>query len=87
MVPPRELYAHVLMEAGRIEEAARAYEGMVARMPNRTQSLLGAARAADKLNDHDKAREYYAQLAEIWVDSESTPRLSEVRAHLAETSQ
>ena len=87
MVPPRELYAHVLMEVGRIEEAATAYDGMVARMPNRTQSLLGAARAADKLKDHGKARELYARLAEIWVDSESTPHLEEVRAHLAATSQ
>ena len=86
MVPPVELYGDVLMATGRLADAAKQYDQMIARMPNRTQSLLGAARAADALGDHEKARRRYAELAAIWVDSEQTPGLREVKTHTSESS-
>jgi len=87
MVPPRELYAEVLMKAGRVADAAKQFDVMMARMPNRTQSILGAARAADAVGDQETAARRYAELAAIWVDSEETSELSEVKAHSSETSQ
>jgi len=86
LVPPVELYADVLMKVGRTEDAARQYEAMLHRMPNRTQSILGAARAAEALGDADVARKRYAELATIWADSEATPRLREVERHLGDPS-
>ena len=87
MVPPVELYGDVLMAAGQVADAAKQYDQMIARMPNRTQSLLGAARAADALGDHEKARRRYAELGALWMDSEQTPGLREVQTHTSETSR
>jgi tetratricopeptide (TPR) repeat protein len=86
MVPPLELYASVLFEAGRTEEAFAAYEEMLRRLPNRSQSLLGAARAAEKLGKHDVALARYETLAAIAADGERTPRLEEAKRFLGETS-
>jgi len=82
MVPPMELYGEVLLEAGRYDEAAEAFEAMMVRMPNRTRSILGAARTADAMGDVARAAEHYQRLAEIWSDSEETPRLKETRTYL-----
>ncbi len=43
--PARELYADVLLEAGRLNDAAIAYEQALLRTPNRTPSVKGLARA------------------------------------------
>ena len=49
--------------------------------PNRAASLLGAARAAVAARLPDRARTYYATLAELWSDADpSFPALAEVRA-------
>jgi tetratricopeptide (TPR) repeat protein len=85
-VPPRELYGYVLLEAGRAEEAARAFDEMLVRMPNRTRSLLGAARAAEKLGRRENARRYYSTLSSIWAESEDTASVEEARRFLQETS-
>ena len=64
----------------RAQEAAAQFRKALARMPNRSLSLLGAARAAVRLGDEAAARELYARLAESWrqADSESSiwPRLA-----------
>jgi tetratricopeptide (TPR) repeat protein len=86
MVPPLELYASVLFDAGRTEEAFAAYEEMLRRLPNRSQSLLGAARAAEKLGKHDVALARYETLAAIASEGERTPRLEEAKRFLGETS-
>jgi tetratricopeptide (TPR) repeat protein len=86
MVPPLELYASVLFDAGRTEQAEKAYEEMLRRLPNRSQSLLGAARTAEKLGKHDVARARYETLASIGSHGESTPRLEEAKRYLGETS-
>jgi tetratricopeptide (TPR) repeat protein len=43
--PALELYADILLEAGRAKEAAAAYEQALLRTPNRTPSVKGLARA------------------------------------------
>lgn len=81
--PSNELYGEVLLELGRAEEAARQFELALLRMPNRTASLLGAARAAVKSGDAEAARERYAKLAEIWRQADpSYPELAEVKGYL-----
>lgn len=81
LVPPLELTGYVLLETGRNEEAAKAFERMLVRMPNRTQSLLGAARAADALGDTGNARQHYQALRSIWSESEPTKRLEEAKSY------
>ncbi|HYO16776.1 MAG TPA: hypothetical protein VE685_26560 [Thermoanaerobaculia bacterium] len=81
--PANELYGEVLLELGRAQEAARQFELALLRMPNRTTSLLGAARAAVKSGDAETARERYAKLAEIWREADpSYPELAEVKGYL-----
>jgi tetratricopeptide (TPR) repeat protein len=41
VLPPRELYGEMLLQAGRREEAARAFETALHRQPNRARSLAG----------------------------------------------
>ncbi len=48
--PAFELYGEVLLEAGQAKEALAAFEQSLLRTPNRTPSVLGAKRAAAKLN-------------------------------------
>jgi tetratricopeptide (TPR) repeat protein len=86
MVPPRELYGQVLLGLGRAEEAAKAFDEMLVAMPNRTRSLLGAARAAEKLGRRDAARRHYSTLASIWAESEDAAAVEEARRFLQETS-
>ncbi|HET8622919.1 MAG TPA: hypothetical protein VFM14_05105 [Gemmatimonadales bacterium] len=45
ILPPRELYGELLLEAGRRAEAARAFETALERQPNRARSLAGLKRA------------------------------------------
>jgi predicted Zn-dependent protease len=41
VLPPRELYGEMLLEAGRPAEAGQAFEAALARQPNRARSLEG----------------------------------------------
>lgn len=85
--PAPELYGEILLEVGKAEEAGRQFQASLLRMPNRTASLLGAARAAAKTGDREAARRHYATLAEIWKDADPTlAELAEVRAYLSEAS-
>lgn len=75
--PAQELYGEALLGLGRAEEAAAQFDQALLRMPNRTASLLGSARAAVKLGKTDLARTRYAALAAIWKDAD--PELAEAR--------
>ena len=50
------------MELGQYVDALTAYETSLTRNPNRYNTFLGAAKAAEKLNDHAKAKMYYEKL-------------------------
>jgi hypothetical protein len=81
--PSHELYGEALLELGRTEEAGKQFDLSLLRTPNRTASLLGAARVAAKRGDGDAARRYYGQLAEIWKQADSGyPELAEAKSYL-----
>jgi hypothetical protein len=83
--PPRELYAEILLELGRTEEAAMQFEDMLVRMPNRTQSILGAARAASKLGDKVTAAKQYNVLLSIWDETSMSAARDEAKSYLSKS--
>jgi tetratricopeptide (TPR) repeat protein len=61
-IPAREMLADMLLEMNRPKEALAEYDVALKTDPNRFNELSGAAQAAEKLNQKDKASGYYAQL-------------------------
>ncbi len=81
--PALELYGEALLEQGKPEEAAVQFHHSLERMPRRSSSLLGAARAATKLGHADEARGLYADLTDIWRQADSgLPEVAEARSRL-----
>jgi hypothetical protein len=68
--PALELYGEVLLERGHPGEALLQLQRSLLRMPNRTASLLGAARAASRLGQDEEARRYELALAENWKQAD-----------------
>lgn len=62
VLPARELLGDMYFEAGNYREALICYEAVLKNKPNRFNSLYGAGRSAEKLNDRQKALSYYKQL-------------------------
>ncbi len=85
MLPPRELYAEILLELDRPDEAAEQFEQVLRRMPNRVQSLLGSARASERAGVADTARRRYEELLEVWGRDSRLPASDEARRFLSET--
>ncbi len=84
VLPARELYGDVLLEAGRPAEARRVYEAALARQPNRARALFGAARAAERAGDRLEARRYYGELARLLAHGDGDrPELEAARRVLA----
>ena len=73
-IPAREMLADMLLDAKSPEQALSAYELDLKFNPNRFNGLYGAARAADMLGQHEKARRYYEQLVTICAGSHSLRR-------------
>ena len=65
ILPARELYADMLLEAGRSREALDQYQRVLNTSPNRYNAVLGAARAAQGATLHEVATLYYSLLLEI----------------------
>ena len=80
--PAYEFLGEALLDHGKAVAAMAAFEASLLRMPNRSRSLLGFARAQAALGDMEGARESYARLAEIWQDRDF-PELVEVTEFLA----
>ena len=68
--PVLEQYGEALLEAGQAELALANFQRGLTRYRERTNLLLGAARAAERLNRRDLSENYYSQLAEAWADAE-----------------
>jgi hypothetical protein len=84
ILPTRELYGDLLLQAGRAAEAAKAYQASLARQPRRARSLLGAARAAQVAGDQASARQSYRQFLQLMEKSDRVrPELSEARKAVA----
>ncbi|HRP55190.1 hypothetical protein [Agriterribacter sp.] len=62
VIPARELEGDLLLALGKNREALHAYETSLKRCPNRRNSLKGAALAAARLGNNDKAAMYNKQL-------------------------
>jgi tetratricopeptide (TPR) repeat protein len=81
--PAHELLGEVLLETGRPAEAAKQFATGLDRMPNRPRLLLGAARAAVKINDQATAQLRYRQLLNLPGGGPDRPGLDEARASAA----
>jgi tetratricopeptide (TPR) repeat protein len=69
LLPSRELFGEMLIEANLPKQALEQYEMSLQRSPNRLNSLYGAARAAALSGDHEKAKQYYAKVVELTSES------------------
>ena len=77
--PSHELYAEALLVSGRGREAQQAFETALSRMPRRSLSLLGLARAALANGDTDTAAEAYGQLRATWASADPGRERDEVQ--------
>jgi tetratricopeptide (TPR) repeat protein len=64
--PSHELLGEVLLRAGRGEDAARAFDATLLRMPNRARSLHGAALAYAAAGDRETSAQRWATLKSFW---------------------
>jgi tetratricopeptide (TPR) repeat protein len=65
LAPAKEMLGFMLLEAGRPEEALRAFDAAIAKEPNRFLALYGAGKAAEQADNMDRAKGYYRQLIAI----------------------
>jgi len=83
-LPAREMLADMLSDAGRTQEALAQYEISLHTDPNRFNGLAGAAEAAGKLQQKEKAAGYYAQLLKNCSGSHSDrPELQQAKMLVA----
>ena len=71
-LPPGELLGDMYLELDRYEEALTAYEAVLERLPNRFNSLCGAARAAELGEEPDRARSHYQTLIDVAKDGDAS---------------
>lgn len=62
VIPVREMLGELLLDLKRPEEALIAFELSLKNDPNRFRALYGAALAAQRSGDRQKAKKYYSQL-------------------------
>jgi uncharacterized protein HemY len=74
----------MLLDRGMAKDAIAAFEATLKKEPNRLGATIGAAKSAEQAGDMAKARQYYAQVAELAGDADaSRPEAKEARAFLA----
>src|SRR6266542_2932423 len=73
-VPAHELLGQALLEAGRFDEAVKAFEKSLQLMPNRSASLLGLARAHWNAGNRDASRQAYKKLRANWHSADRNVR-------------
>jgi tetratricopeptide (TPR) repeat protein len=84
--PAHELLGEVLLEVGRPADAAKQFAVGLVRTPNRPRLLLGAARAAFKVNNQATARLRYRQLVNLPGGGPDRPGLDEATSFTASPS-
>lgn len=82
--PAHEFYGEALLAASRPSDAAKQFNALLLRMPNRPLALLGLARSYIALGDRDAASVHYRRLAEVWKNRDF-PELREANVPLAGT--
>ena len=84
LVPARELYGTMLHERGMAKEALAAFEETLKKEPNRLGATVGAAKAAEKLGEAAKARQYYAKVVTLAEGADaSRAEVADARAFMA----
>jgi tetratricopeptide (TPR) repeat protein len=79
--PSNELLGEILLQSGDPKEAANQFSISISRHTNRARSLLGAARAASKSGDKEKAKNWYSKFSIIWAKADnSLSELAEAKA-------
>jgi tetratricopeptide (TPR) repeat protein len=63
--PARELLGAMLLDREIAREALAAFEATIKKEPNRFNAFAGAARAAERLGDNAKAKDYYQRLTSL----------------------
>jgi hypothetical protein len=80
LAPARELYGAMLLDRGMAKEALVAYEAVFAKEPNRLATYVGAAKAATKLGNTVKVKQYSAKVMSLTKDADATrPEIMELR--------
>ena len=65
-------------------EALAAFEATLKKEPNRFDAIAGAAKAAERLDDQAKAKDYYKQVTTLAGNADTVrPDLAAARAFLA----
>ena len=84
LAPARELYGAMLLDRGMAAEALAAFEATLKKEPHRLGATLGAAKAAQKAGDGEKARQHYAEAVALTEGAQTArPEVAEARAYLA----
>jgi len=65
LLPAREVLAGALLDAGKSADAVREYEAVLTKEPNRLRATAGAALAAERSGDMQKARLHYGKVLEL----------------------
>lgn len=81
-LPAYELLGDLLLEQHRAAEALAAYNRSLELYPNRLNSLLGAARAAEGIANPAVARSFYRQVLNLAADSNRQSVTEEAQAAL-----
>jgi hypothetical protein len=88
VIPANELLADMLLQLDKPAEAFIAYEADLQKHPNRFNGLYGAAVAAEKISNFDKANYYYKQLLAIANSPNSNrPELEKAKLFLKKESK
>lgn len=84
LYPLRELLAELLLEVGQPANALTEFEAALKANPNRYRGFWGAARAADKAGDREKALAYFTKLMDLSKNSDvERPEMKVARAFLS----
>jgi tetratricopeptide (TPR) repeat protein len=84
-LPAYEILGDLLMAQRAPAEALAAYRHALSLYPNRFNSLLGAARAADAAGESAQAQGHYRALLDMTANGTRTAPLAEARAFTART--
>ena len=80
LLPAAELLGDMLLDMGRFDDAIAAYDTALARSPGRFNSLYGAGQASERMEDKERAGEYYGRLVQRTAEAgDSRPRLAHAR--------
>jgi hypothetical protein len=81
--PMRELLGDLLLEVAEPGPALKEYEVSLQSSRNRYRGLYGAAKAAQRTGDSEKARTYYAKLLTLCNHADTErPELAEAKKYL-----